>query len=295
MLQGKIVGHFARKRCWRRRSARRCRWRDFFGWRCGDGFTAEVAAFLIVPGLFVVNLLLWVKARVEAIFGQLESVFDNEGGVRVIDQVILGDAIVLDGVADYAAEKRDVGPRADLYVQIGIRCRTRKAGIDDNRLRVAMNLGFNRPLESTWMVFGWVASHDQHHVGILDVDPAVRHCAASKGGPQTGDRWAVSNPGLVFQVADPQAAHTFDGAIIKLVGIGATAGEGHAFTAVDGVTVGVGFDERVVAGLFDLLRDLSVSLIPGDVFPIGGAGTTDLRFQQAALVENVLLERRAFG
>src|SRR5271166_3274280 len=286
MLQGKIVGHFARKRCWRRRSARRCRWRDFFGWRCGDGFTAEVAAFLIVPGLFVVNLLLWVKARVEAIFGQLESVFDNEGGVRVIDQVILGDAIVLDGVADYAAEKRDVGPRADLYVQIGIRCRTRKAGIDDNRLRVAMNLGFNRPLESTWMVFGWVASHDQHHVGILDVDPAVRHCAASKGGPQTGDRWAVSNPGLVFQVADPQAAHTFDGEIIKFVGVGAAAGKSDAFAAVDGAALRVLFDEGCVARLFYQVCEFVISLIPGDVFPVGAARAANLWFEETALVQN---------
>jgi hypothetical protein len=30
------------------------------------------------------------------------------------------------------------------------------------------------------MVFRWIATHDQHHVCVLDVDPAVRHCPASE-------------------------------------------------------------------------------------------------------------------
>src|SRR6266699_1134504 len=76
---------------------------------------------------------------------------------------------------------------------------------------------------STTMVLGGIAAHDQHHVGVLDVDPAIGHCAASEGGPQTGDRWAVSNAGLVFQVADPQAAHTFYDQVIEFVGVGTAA------------------------------------------------------------------------
>jgi hypothetical protein len=61
------------------------------------------------------------------------------------------------------------------------------------------------------VVLGWIAAHNQHHVGVLDVDPAVGHRAASEGGPQTGDRRTVSNPGLRFEIADPQAAHGLDG------------------------------------------------------------------------------------
>src|SRR2546425_7651694 len=145
------------------------------------------------------------------------------------------------------------------------------------------------------MVLGWVATHDQHHVGVLDVDPAIGHCAASEGGPQTGDRWAVSNAGLVFQVADPQAAHTFYDQIIKFVGVGAAAGEGDAFAAIDSVAGSVLLDKCVVARLLDLLRDLGISLVPRDVFPVGGSGTPHLRLQQAAFVEDILLERRSLG
>ena len=120
--------------------------------------------------------------------------------------------------------------------KIGIGRSARQPRIDHDGLGIAVNLGFDRPLEAARMVFGWIPAHDQHHVGVLDVDPAIGHCAASECGPQTGDRWAVSNPGLVFQVADPQAAHGLDDQIIEFVGIGAAAGEGHAFAAVDGFT-----------------------------------------------------------
>src|SRR5467141_2556311 len=101
------------------------------------------------------------------------------------------------------------------------------------------------------MVLGWVAAHDQHHVGVLDVDPAIRHGSASECGPQTGDRWAVSNPSLVFQVADPQAAHGLDSKKIEFVGVGAAAVPADAFDAVDGAALRIGGDEGVVASLFD--------------------------------------------
>jgi hypothetical protein len=35
------------------------------------------------------------------------------------------------------------------------------------------------------MVLGWIAAHDQHHVGVLDVDPAIGHCAAPERWSQT--------------------------------------------------------------------------------------------------------------
>jgi hypothetical protein len=70
------------------------------------------------------------------------------------------------------------------------------ARIDDDHLRSAMDLRFNRLPEDAGVVFGRIpdSQHDQHHLGVLDVDPAVGHCAASERGPQTGDRWRVSNP-----------------------------------------------------------------------------------------------------
>jgi hypothetical protein len=35
------------------------------------------------------------------------------------------------------------------------------------------------------MILGGIAAHDQHHVGVLDVDPAIGHRPASKRWSQT--------------------------------------------------------------------------------------------------------------
>src|ERR1700686_270194 len=258
-------------------------------------FSFEVSTLFVVPGRFVVHLLFRIEAGVEAIVGEFKSFFNNEGGIGVVDEVIFGDAVVFDGVANYAAEKCDVGAGADLYVHVRVCGGAGQAWINDDGFRVTVNFGFNRPLEAAGMVLGGIAAHDQHHVGVLDVDPTIGHCAASEGGPQTGDRWAVSNAGLVFQVADPQAAHTFYDQIVKFVGVGAAAGEGNAFAAVHGMSGGIFFDEGVVAGLLDLLRDFGISLVPGNVLPVGCPGSPHLWLQQGTLVQNVLFERRSLG
>src|ERR1700694_3447241 len=259
------------------------------------GFSFEVSALFVVPGGFVVHLLFRIEAGVEAIVGQLKSFFNNEGGVGVVDEVVLGDAIIFNGVPDDATEKGNVGAGADLHIHVCVRGGAGQARIDNDGLGVPVNFGFDRPLEAAGMVLGGIAAHDQHHVGVLDVDPAIGHCAASEGGPQTGDRWAVSNAGLVFQVADPQAAHTFYDQIIRFVGVGAAAGEGKAFAAIDGVAGSVLLDKCIVARLLHPLRNLAIGLVPRNVFPVGGSGTPHLRLQQAAFVKNVLLERRSFG
>jgi hypothetical protein len=113
------------------------------------------------------------------------------------------------------------------------------------------------------------------------------------GGLRSGLRTAftaVSNSGLVFQVADPQAAHGLDDQKVELVGVGAAAGPGDLFAAVDGVALRVLFDEGVVAGLLYPARDFIQRVIPGDVLPVGGPGAAHLRFQQAPIVEDLLLE-----
>ncbi len=141
---------------------------------------------------------------------------------------------------------------ADLHEHVGHRGGAREARIHHDHLGVALALGFDRPFESAGMVFGRIAAHDQHHVGVLDVDPAIGHRTASERGPQTGDRGAVSNPGLVFQVADPQAAHGFDDQVVEFVGVGAAAVPGDAFAAIDGAALRIRGDERLVARLLDM-------------------------------------------
>src|SRR5208337_3558799 len=294
VLQGEIEGSLRRKRRRRWRGTGLCS-----GWflvrRAGYWLTGKVSALFIVPGRFVVALLLWVKTGVQAVFRQLESVFNDEGSIRVVDQVVVRDAVVLNGVVNQASEEGNVGSGANLEEEISGGGGTRQSRIDHDHLGIAVKLGFDGPLESAGMVFGWIAAHDQHQVSVLDVDPAIGHCAASEGGPQTGDRGAVSNPGLVFQVADPQAAHGLDDQVVELVGIGAAAGEGDAFAAIDSVAGGILFEEGVVARLLHLLRNFAVSLLPRDVFPMVRSGAAHLRLEQPAIVENVLRQRRSLG
>src|SRR5208282_2895132 len=106
-------------------------------------------------------------------------------------------------------------------------------------------------------------------------------------GPKLG---AVSNPRLVFQVADPQAAHGLDDQVIELVGIGAAAGPGHALAAVDGAALRVFLHEGVVTRLLHPVRDLIEGMVPGNVFPVIRTRTADLRFEQAAWVQDVLFQ-----
>src|SRR5436190_6395887 len=118
-----------------------------------------------------------------------------------------------------------------------------------------MKLCFDRPLEATWVVLSRIATHNQHHVGVLDVDPAVGHRAASEGGPQTGDRRTVSNPGLRFEIADPKAAHCLDGKKIQFVSVSASADPANRFQTIDGKAVLVLIDERGIARLLRPTRD----------------------------------------
>src|ERR1043165_7795584 len=118
-----------------------------------------------------------------------------------------------------------------------------------------MQLRFNRPLEATRVVLSRIATHDQHHVRILDVDPAVGHRAASECGPQTGDRRTVSNPGLRFEVADPHAAHGLYGYKVQFISVSAAADPTDCFQTIDGVAVLIFLDERGVARLLGPASD----------------------------------------
>jgi len=50
---------------------------------------------------------------------------------------------------------------------------------------IAVAFRFDHPLKSAGMVLGRIAAHDQHHVGVLDIDPAVGHRPASESWSQT--------------------------------------------------------------------------------------------------------------
>ena len=141
----------------------------------------------IVPGGAIVGEFAGVEAGENAVGvgREFEAAVHHERGVGEVDEIFVGDAIVLDSVIDYAAEEGDVRPGADLAKHVGNRGSSREARVDRNHLGVAIALGFNGPLEAAGVILRWVAAHDEHHVGIFYIDPAIGHCAPAKRWSQT--------------------------------------------------------------------------------------------------------------
>jgi len=84
-----------------------------------------------------------------------------------------------------------------------------KRGIDHGSfLHLRRFLCFNRPLE-TARVNSQPDSHPwiNNHVGVLDVDQTVGHCAASEGGPQTGDRGTMRSLGSAISKTQARFDH----------------------------------------------------------------------------------------
>ena len=70
--------------------------------------------------------------------GSLKPSLITKDGVGVVDQVILGDAIVFDRVVNEAAQEGDVGAGPNLQKQIGGGCGAGEARINDDQLGVAV-------------------------------------------------------------------------------------------------------------------------------------------------------------
>src|SRR5271157_952471 len=134
MLEGEIVSHVLGQQRRRRRGGLGAGlwWRRAMGilpmtrhGRDARGTSAQVSTLGIIPGRLVVDLGGGVESRIEPVFGKLETVFDNESGVREVDKIISGDAVVLDGVADQPTQKGDVRAGADLEEKVRRRRRPR--------------------------------------------------------------------------------------------------------------------------------------------------------------------------
>ena len=86
----------------------------------------------------------------------------------------------------------------------------------------------------------------------------------------------------------------FDGEKIQFIGVSAAADPTDCLQTIDRVAILIFLDERGVARFLGPASNLVNRLIPGDVFPVIRARTSHLRFQQATLVDDFLLERSAF-
>src|SRR3984957_16087708 len=94
---------------------------------------------------------------------------------------------------------------------------------------------------------------------------------------------------------DPQGAHGLHHQKIELIRVRAAASPRNRFQPVDGILLGVFFDKRLVPRVLDLMRDFIELLIPRDIFPIRPARPAHLRFQQPAIIQDILLKRSPLG
>ncbi|OQA33892.1 MAG: hypothetical protein BWY57_00911 [Betaproteobacteria bacterium ADurb.Bin341] len=107
--------------------------------------------------------------------------------------------LVFKDVIDNGVQKSDVRTWPDTRVDIRNQRRPVKARVDVDDDRAAL-LRLTDPLHRQHMIFGNIAAFNEEYLGVLHVRPVIRHRAAAKGGPQTGDRGAVSKSGLMLYV-----------------------------------------------------------------------------------------------
>ena len=169
--------------------------------RIGQGrisLDVAIVAARVVPTRLVVAALVRVVARVDAVV-EREFVLHDERQVGVVDDVVALNLVLQQQVVDQSAEENDISARADRRIDVGERSRAREARIDDDQFRLVVRLRLGDPLESARMRFGGVATHDENEVGILDVDPVIRHRTSAKRRGKTCHRRAVSDTCLVIE------------------------------------------------------------------------------------------------
>jgi len=164
-----------------------------------------VGVRLVAPRRLVVLAVAESREDALVVPGKPEGRIHEERGVGVCLDVVGVDKVVVDDVFDHAAEEGDVRPRTDGGVHMGFGRRLGETGIHAEDPRPSFVNGFLNPFEGHRVIGSGVASHDQDHIRIAEVDPVIRHCAASERLCQSRYSWAVSDPGLVFNIDQTQA------------------------------------------------------------------------------------------
>jgi len=162
-----------------------------------------VGAGLIGPGILAVFAALQAGENAVVVPGKLEGRVDQEGGVGVVLHVGFLDQVVVDDVLDHAPQERDVRSGTKGCVEVGLRRGLGEPGVYADHFRAPVHGSLN-PLEGDRVVGSGVASHDEDHVTVLEIDPVIRHCAASERLSQSRYSRAVSDPGLVFNIDQTQ-------------------------------------------------------------------------------------------
>ena len=187
---------------------------------------------LVSPGLGVVGVVLRVVAAEDAIL-EVELLVAQVERVGVGDDVVLVVELVDDDVVDHRVLERRIGAGPDARVDVGRRRGAGVSRIDVDDLR-AVFLGLPDPLEGHRVVLGDVAAFHQDRLAVLQVDPVVGHRSPTERGPQTGDRGAMSKPGLMFDVGQAEQPGRFLEEVTLLVGVLRAAHEADGVGPIDG-------------------------------------------------------------
>ena len=229
-----------------------------------------------VRALFEAPLALVILARLGVIAAEkavLEviALADDERGVGIVDNVIVEIAVRFQDVIDHTAQERDIRTGAQRHMIIATGGRAGELGVDVDKRR-AVVLGPHDPFERNRMMFSGIAADNKNHVGILDVDPVVGHSTASERLCQSRNSGAVSDPCLVVQLDNTQAAHGLmdNGAFL----VGGVRGAHHenAFQTVDRLALAVFEDQILVTRILHATGDLFQHPSPVLFFPLFTVG-----------------------
>ena len=211
---------------------------------------------LVSPALGVVLVVLLVVPAEDPIL-EVERLVAQVEGVRVGDDVILVVQLVDDDVVDHRVLERCVGAGPDARVHVRRRRGPGVSRIDVDDLRPVF-LCLPDPLEGHGVVLGDVAAFHQDRLAVLQVDPVVGHRSPPERGPQTGDRGAMSKPGLVLDVRQAEQPGRLLEEVALLVRVLRAAQEADRVRPIDRnllVADLLGGDPGLVARLPNLLRD----------------------------------------
>ena len=218
--------------------------------------------------LRAVLVLLRVEPAEESIL-EVESRVAQKEGVGMGCDVVFVVQLVHKDVVNYGVEKRSVGTGTNARVHVGRRRCPGESRVDVDDLRPVF-LGLPDPLEGHGMVLCHIAALHQNRLAMLEVNPVVGHRPPPERSPQTGDRRAVSESGLVLDESGAEQARRFLEEVALLVGVLCAAHEGDRIRPVDRnlrVAEFLGGDPRRVAGLSNLLRDSFHRVFPRDILP----------------------------
>src|SRR5439155_16017498 len=159
----------------------------------------------VLPAVDVVLALVAVPSTEQAVevLGVPEFRAHDGGRVRVVQDVLGEPTLLLDDVPDDPAQEGDVAPGPYGHVDIGHRAGPGEPGVDvDDGGPPALRL--HDPPKADRMALGEVRTLDHDAVGVGQVLLERGGPASSERDPQTGDRGAVSYPGLVLDLDDSQ-------------------------------------------------------------------------------------------